>query len=38
VVKGVNIIEIKGKINQEVINALIDLTKAIAGEKIVDNK
>jgi hypothetical protein len=30
-------VEIKGEINQEVINTLIDLTKAIIGEKIVDN-
>jgi len=29
--------EIKGEINQEVINTLIDLTKAIIGEKAVDN-
>jgi predicted hydrocarbon binding protein len=29
--------EIKGEINQEVINTLIDLTKTIIGEKAVDN-
>ena len=30
-------VEIKGEINQEVINTLIDLTKTIIGEKAVDN-
>jgi predicted hydrocarbon binding protein len=30
-------VEIKGEINQEVINTLIDLTKAIIGEKAVNN-
>jgi iron uptake system EfeUOB component EfeO/EfeM len=35
--REVNMAEIKGEINQEVINTLIDLTKAIAGEKVVDN-
>jgi predicted hydrocarbon binding protein len=30
-------VEIKGEINQEVINTLIDLTKAIVGEKATDN-